>query len=309
MKKIGILYGLDHTFANDLINNINQRNLKALKAESVIFSAVRSDDKTNYDLIFDMVSEIVPFYSAILKSLELKGVKVVSSQFSKSRNDFFYCFSSVVKNRIHCPKTAIIPAKNWPGNVTPDCLVNIEYPLNWESVFDSIGFPMIMRPNSIGAVKYSYKVYNSNEFFDSYDLTGSEQMIVEEAIDYDAIFKAYVVGGKDIILMPYYPDKALQYRFPAETVKLDEALTDKIKNNSKKMAKELNMDFCSFDFGIKDDKVYIFGFSNQSSYTELKYLQDADYNNLLESVASYLLSLIIKPSSVIKRKSLIMRSE
>ena len=309
MKKIGVLYGLENTFANDLINNINNRMIKTLKAESVTFSAVKTDEKPNYDLIFDMVSEVVPFYSSILKTLELKGMKVISSQFSKYKGDFFYFNNIAKKSRVLCPKTAIIPTKNWPDNVNGDCLVNIEYPLNWESVFEYIGFPMIIKPNSPNSTKYYYKVYNTSEFFANYDLTGNQQMIVEEAIEYDSQFKAYVIGNRDIILVPYCPEKALQYRFPDEAVQLSDKEIEKIRLISKKISTELGFDFCSLEFGIKNNEIYLCGYPNQSTYIELKFLQDADYHNLLETTATFLLNLLIKPTHRFNSKSVIMRND
>ena len=51
------------------------------------------------------------------------------------------------------------------------------YPLNWEEVFDYIGFPAFLKPHLGGGWKSVYKVDNPQQLYDAYNETGTLGMV------------------------------------------------------------------------------------------------------------------------------------
>ena len=50
---------------------------------------------------------------------------------------------------------------------------NLEYPLNWDEIFDYVGFPAFLKPHDGGGWKSVYKVDSPQEFFAAYDESGT----------------------------------------------------------------------------------------------------------------------------------------
>ena len=48
---------------------------------------------------------------------------------------------------------------------------NLHYPLDWESIFEYIGFPAFLKPFDGGGWRDVYKINNREEFFSAYDQT------------------------------------------------------------------------------------------------------------------------------------------
>ena len=48
---------------------------------------------------------------------------------------------------------------------------NLQFPLNWDSIFAYVGFPAFLKPFDGGGWKDVYKVNSPDEFFNAYDQT------------------------------------------------------------------------------------------------------------------------------------------
>ncbi len=82
---------------------------------------------------------------------------------------------------------------------------NLNFPLNWEEVFDTIGFPAFLKPHSGGGWKNVYKVDTPEDLFRAYDETGDLCMTLQQAILFEQYFRCYVVGREKVHVMRYDP--------------------------------------------------------------------------------------------------------
>jgi hypothetical protein len=83
---------------------------------------------------------------------------------------------------------------------------NLRYPLNWEEIFDYIGFPAFLKPHfSGGGWKNVYKVDNPQELFAAYDQTGDLCMTLQKAVNFTEYFRCYVIGQEKVWVMHYDP--------------------------------------------------------------------------------------------------------
>src|SRR5206468_617047 len=90
MKKIGILFGQEHSFPPAFVERVNQKTGgKDVVAEFVRIDKVIQGEPCGYDLVIDRISQDVPFYRAWLKNAALTGTAVVNNPFWWSADEKF----------------------------------------------------------------------------------------------------------------------------------------------------------------------------------------------------------------------------
>ena len=94
MKKIGILFGQENTFPQAFVNRVNEKNVDGIVAEFVNIDKVIQGEYCGYDVIFDRISQDVPFKHEALKFCPLAlFVKVKNANtIIEINNDFFMIF-------------------------------------------------------------------------------------------------------------------------------------------------------------------------------------------------------------------------
>ena len=165
MKKIGLLYGMENTFPMALVERINSRNVPGVMAESLMTGAFRMDQPSGYAVIIDRISHDIPFYRAYLSNAILHGAKVINNPFWWSADDKFFNYALGDKLGVAVPKTVMLPHHSHPPGTTAQSMRNLMYPLNWDEVFNYIGFPAFMKPHLGGGWRNVYKVNNPEELF------------------------------------------------------------------------------------------------------------------------------------------------
>jgi hypothetical protein len=91
MKKIGILFGQEHSFPPALVERVNQKTGgKDILSEFVKIDKVIQGEPCDYDVVIDRISQDVPFYRAWLKNAALTGTAVVNNPFWWSADEKFF---------------------------------------------------------------------------------------------------------------------------------------------------------------------------------------------------------------------------
>lgn len=67
MKKIGMLFGKERSFPDAFVERVNSKAVPGIVAEAVRIDKVMQGEQTEYAVIFDRISQDVPFYRAYLK--------------------------------------------------------------------------------------------------------------------------------------------------------------------------------------------------------------------------------------------------
>ena len=70
MKKVGVLFGQEDTFPWALIDRINSKNVEGITAEPVRIEKLVQGEATDYAVIFDRISQDIPFYRVPVPSLD-----------------------------------------------------------------------------------------------------------------------------------------------------------------------------------------------------------------------------------------------
>jgi len=291
MKKIGLIAGADNSFPNDVIKEINSYK-KRVKAEMIALDALKLDDKAQYTVIYDRISYKVPFYKNYLKQVFTNGTKVINNPFL-CHDDNSFIYSLIANNAgILTPRSALLPSKELPVNTSSETFHNLNYPLNWNSVFDYIGFPAYLKSNNSFNYVHAFKIYNSSEFFAAYDLTGRNTMNLVESINYDIYYKVIIIGS-NILVFYYDPNKPIHLRYGKTVLETNDTFFRKIKSTSFKLSNILGISINSLEFGIKDDQIYLTSSFEPATVIEKEYFEPDIYTNIVSMTADYLCGIAL----------------
>lgn len=286
MKKIGILHGWERSFPDAFVERINSKNVKGIVAEPVQINKVMQATPSGYDVIVDRISQDVPFYRAYLKNEAITGTAVINNPFWWSADDKFFNNAVAIQVGVPVPKTVILPSREHPTDTKAESFSNLAFPLDWEGMFEYIGWPAFMKPFSGGGWKHVYKLESQHEFFTKFGETGQLVMLLQEAIDFDAYFRVYCIGAKHIRVMHYEPRNPHHLRYAANH-KVSDALLKQIEDYTIRLNVALGYDFNTVEFAIRDGVPYAIDFGNPAPDAERGSVGDENFEWVLETSAQY----------------------
>lgn len=269
MNKIGVLYGMEQTFPPALVDRINAMNVPGVVAEHLKVGGVKMAHPSGYRVIIDRISQDIPFYRAYLKNAVLSGTIVVNNPFWWTADDKFFNYALASQIGIAIPKTVILPHHTHPPDTTSQSMRNLMYPLNWEEIFEYVGFPAFLKPYSGGGWKHVYKVNSPEELFAAYNQTGDLCMTLQEGIEFEEYFRCYVVGQEKVHVMPYDPKRPHAERYVLDGPAVEPALYDRVVKDCLTICRALGYDLNTVEFAVRDGVPYAIDFLNPAP--------DADY--------------------------------
>src|ERR1700712_5353032 len=226
MKKIGVLHGKERSFPEALIARINSKKIDGIIAEPVRIDKVMQGEPSGYTVIFDRISQDVPFYRAYLKNAALCGTAVINNPFWWSADEKFFNNCLATKIDVPVPKTVILPSRDLPDDTSDESFSNLAYPLDWEGIFKYIGFPAYMKPFAGGGWKSVYKLTDMDDFFTKHAETEQLVMMLQEEIIFEEYYRCYCIGGKYVRIMPYEPRNPFHLRYVADFSPSEEKLKE-----------------------------------------------------------------------------------
>jgi hypothetical protein len=274
MKKIGILHGRERSFPQALIASINALGDPDVVAEEVLINQVIQGEPTPYAVILDRISQDVPFYRAYLKNAALNGTAVVNNPFWWSADEKFFNNCLATKLGVAVPKTVILPSKDMPADCSAESFSNLAYPLDWDGIFNYIGWPAYFKPHAGGGWKSVYKVRNPDEFFKAYAETGQLVMLLQSEVVFEDYYRCYCIGGTDVKIMPYEPRNAPHLRYVVDRPPGSPELLARIERDVLTLNHALGYEFNTVEFGVSGGVPYAIDFCNPAP--------DADRNSVGE---------------------------
>ncbi len=285
MRKIGIIYGMENTFPAALVEHINAKKTPGVLAEHIRIGGIKMAEPSGYRVIVDRISHDIEFYRAYLKNAVLGGTVVINNPFWWSADDKFFNYSLASRIGVAVPKTVVLPHKSHPAGTTVQSMRNLRFPLNWEEIFEYIGFPAFLKPFSGGGWKHVYRVTSPEEFFAAYDQTGSLCMTLQSAVEFEEYFRCYVVGQEQVRVMKYDPKQPHHLRYLKDSQPSSEALHRRVVGDCLKLCKALGYDFNTVEFAVQDGVPYAIDFLNPAPDADIHSVGQANFDWVVESVA------------------------
>jgi predicted flap endonuclease-1-like 5' DNA nuclease/glutathione synthase/RimK-type ligase-like ATP-grasp enzyme len=289
MKKIGILFGMETTFPPAFVERVNQKaqaQKLPIMAEFLSVDKVQQANSYEYAVIVDRISQDVPFYRAYVKNAAICGAAVINNPFWFSADEKFFNNALAEKIGVPVPRTVLLPSKVRPDDTSDLSFRNLKFPLSWREIFDYVGFPAFMKPHSGGGWKSVYKLDTEEDFFASYSETGQLVMMLQEAIDFDAYFRCYCIGGKHVRIMQYEPRNPHHLRYVADFQVSPELLAT-IEKYVIALCQGLGYDLNTVEFAIRDGIPIAIDFCNPAPDADIHSVGAENFEWVVETMADY----------------------
>jgi len=285
MPKIGVIYGMENTFPSALVERINSKKTEYVTAEHIRIGGIRMAEPSGYRVIIDRISHDIEFYRAYLKNATLTGTIVINNPFWWSADDKFFNYALASKLGVAVPKTVVLPHKSHPPGTTVQSMRNLIFPLNWEEVFEYIGFPAFLKPFSGGGWKHVFKVNSPDEFYNAYDQTGAMCMTLQSAVDFDEYFRCYVIGQEKVRVMKYDPKQPHHLRYVKDSTASSQALYDRLVKDALILCRALGYDFNTVEFAVENGIPYAIDFLNPAPDADVHSVGEGNFEWVVENVA------------------------
>lgn len=286
MKKIGVLFGQERSFPTAFIERVNSKGIKDIVAEPVRIDKAIQGDPSGYAVIIDRISQDIPFYRTWLKNAALMGAAVINNPFWWSADDKYFNNCLMTQVGVPIPKTVILPSYKLPTDTTDKSFSNLEYPLDWEGIFNYIGFPAYMKPYAGGGWKNVYRLASKEEFFEKHRETEQLVMLLQEEIVFDEYYRCYCLGRKHVRIMPYEPRNPHHLRYQASFTPSQERLKQ-MEDIVLRINHYLGYDFNTVELAVRDGIPYAIDFGNPAPDAERTSVGEENFEWVVETAANY----------------------
>lgn len=289
-KKIGILFGMEDTFPWAFIDKVNELGKGDFEAEAVRIDKLEQGADYGYAVIIDRISQDVPFYRAYLKNAALTGTYVINNPFWWSADEKFFNNCLMTKIGIPVPKTILLPSNERPDDTEATSFRNLAFPLDWDYIFDYVGFPAYMKPHDGGGWKSVYRVDSPEDMWTKLKETEQLVMMLQEEIVFDDYYRVYCLGKKYVHIMPYAPTNPHHLRYattPKTKGKELKALMKTIKDYTIKINEALGYDFNTVEFAVRDGIPIAIDFCNPAPDADKNSVGQENFDWIVEHAAKF----------------------
>ncbi len=292
MKKVGVLVGREWSWPPKFIDEVNRR-AAGVTAEYVKLGGSGMDDPNPYSVIIDRISHEVPYYRSYLKKAVLDGVSVVNNPFMWTADDKFFGAALCTKLGLAHPKTIALPNKDYvPGIVPSESLRNLDYPMDWQRIVDTLGLPMILKDAHGGGWRGVYVCHSLEELIRHYDTSGLLTMIAQEFVKWDQYVRCMCVGRKLVLPMPYDTENR---RYIPDDNYLSPKLKQRIIDDSLKLVGALGYDMNTVEWAVKDGVPYAIDFMNPAPDMDIHSLTPTYFDWCVQAMADLVIERCKKP--------------
>jgi glutathione synthase/RimK-type ligase-like ATP-grasp enzyme len=286
-KRIGILFGQEDTFPQAFVDRVNAKKVAGVAAEWVKIDRVMQAEPSGYDVIIDRISQDIPFYRGFLKNAALTGTAVINNPFWWSADEKFFNNALAVKLGVPVPRTVLLPSNQHPPDTNAMSMRNLVYPLNWDAIFEYVGFPAYFKPFAGGGWKNVYKLNNADEFFKAYNETGQLVMMLQEEIVFTEYFRCYGIDRRDVRVMQYDPRQPHHARYVKgpktdATRKMEARVTEIVLT----LCNALGYDFNTVEVAVRDGVPYAIDFCNPAPDADLHSVGEDNFEWVVEAAAN-----------------------
>jgi glutathione synthase/RimK-type ligase-like ATP-grasp enzyme len=284
-NKIGIIFGMENTFPPAVVEKINHMNVSGVRAEFVKLGGVKMDQPSGYKVIIDRISHDIPFYRAFLKNASLHGAIVINNPFWWTADDKFFNYALATRLGVAIPNTVVLPHNKHPEGTTDMSMRNLMFPLNWDEIFQYVGFPAFLKPYSGGGWKHVYKVHSPEEFFHFYNQTGDLCMTLQHGVEFEEYFRCYVIGQEKVHIMRYDPKAPFHERYVKGNPPASPALHERIVKDALTLCRALGYDLNTVEFAVEGGVPYAIDFMNPAPDAEATSVGQENFEWVVNAVA------------------------
>jgi hypothetical protein len=172
---------------------------------------------------------------------------------------------------------------------------NLHYPLEWDAIFEHVGFPAFLKPFDGGGWRDVHKVNSREEFFGAYDQTRTLCMTLQAAVNFTEYFRCYVVGQEKVHIMPYNPRSPFHERYLKQPPAYDPALLARVEHDARTLCRALGYDFNTVEFAVEHGVPYAIDFMNPAPDADLHSVGQANFDWIVQAVSELAVAKALQP--------------
>ena len=284
-EKIGVLVGWEQSFPQAFIERCNK--VPGITAEIAKIGGIPERYTCPYRVLIDRISQEVKHYRFYLKAAALGGAFVINDPFWWSADDKFFGYSLASQIGVAIPRTVMLPQKDYiPAIVKDRSLRNLEFPLQWESIIEYVGFPAILKPADGGGWKDVTVVRTPQELLAAYDNSGLNVMTLQQFIEFDTYVRCICIGREKILPIQYNPHQRC-YVYNDKEVWLPKDLHDRVVADALKLNQALGYDMNSVEFAIMDGVPYAIDFTNPAPDMHVENILEPYFNIVVDWMVEF----------------------
>ncbi|MFN5361196.1 MAG: RimK family alpha-L-glutamate ligase, partial [Bacteroidota bacterium] len=203
-----------------------------------------------------------------------------------SADEKFFNNCLATKIDVPVPKTVILPSRDLPPDTSDKSFSNLAYPLDWEGIFDYVGFPAYMKPFAGGGWKNVYRLAGQDDFFEKHAETNQLVMLLQEEIVFEEYYRCYCIGGKYVRIMPYEPRNPHHLRYVADFSPSPERL-EQMHNIVLRINQYLGYDFNTVELAVRDGVPYAIDFCNPAPDADVKSVGQENFDWVVQTAARF----------------------
>jgi hypothetical protein len=293
-NRIGVLFGMEDTFPWALMNAVTTRSGGEFEGCPVELTYLHDKQSFNYAAILDRISHDVKFYRVYLKCAAARGVVVVNNPYWWTADDKF--FNNLVADSVGVavPKTVLLPPKEHPPGTQATSFRNMRF-INWNEVFDYLGFPIFMKPADGGGWRDVHKCDTPEEFFAAYDSSRDLCMMAQEAIKFTEYFRLYVLGRSRVHIMRYDPGAPMHERYVKNAPPIHPEMEARLRRDGIALCEALGYDMNTVEFAVRDGIPYAIDFMNPAPDAERASVGEENFDWVVNNMADVLIERCRNP--------------
>jgi hypothetical protein len=249
-------------------------------------------------VIIDRISHDIPFYRAFLKNAALRGTRIINNPFWWSADDKFFNYSLAHELGVAVPKTVLLPHKDNPPGTTDRSMRNLQYPLDWNGIFEYVGFPAFLKPHDGGGWRDVYKVDNRDEFFSAYNQSRDLCMTLQAAVKFQEYFRCYVIDQSLVHIMRYDPSQPHHLRYVPGNPPAGDLLRTRMTRDALTLCQALGYDLNTVEFAVENGVPYAIDFMNPAPDAGLESVGASNFEWVVDAVAQMAVRRALEPTIV-----------
>jgi hypothetical protein len=178
----------------------------------------------------------------------------------------------------------LLPSNQPPPDTNDKSFRNLGYPLDWEGIFNYVGWPAFFKPFAGGGWKNVYRLNNREEFFRAYNDTEQLVMMLQEEIKFDMYFRCYSIDQRHVRIMPYEPRNPFHLRYRTEWHAPKDIL-QKVEEGVLRLNQFLGYDLNTVEFAMRDGVPVAIDFCNPAPDCEAAWIGQDNFEWVVEAVS------------------------
>ncbi len=251
-RLIGMLFGREETFPPALMNEVNSRRLKDVRAEPMRLGAIEAKDPCAYRVIVDRISHAIPYYREALRQAAVNSTTfVINNPLWSDLDDRFLQIGLAQRLGLKTPTTLLLPSQSYPAEITPEFLTNLEYPLPWEDILARVGAPAVLKP-ARGWGREQKAINSLRELLYHYNHSGQSLTLLQAEVSHQSYVRCLAVGGA--FFCRSYDPKTETYLEDAE---VPPSVEKAVTRAAGRLIEALGYEVSVVEFAIKDGEPWL----------------------------------------------------